>query len=230
MRGLFCPPDGALHALYTDLVAIYGEQPWWPAETPFEVVVGAVLTQNAAWSNVEKAIVNLKAAGMLSLAAILDSSHESLAQSIRPSGYFNVKAQRLRNLCEFVGGEGGLGAFARQPLDRQRAGLLGVKGIGPETADDILLYAFDRPVFVIDAYTRRLFTRLGRFAGDEGYEHLRAEFERALGPDVALYNEYHALVVRHAKQACRKRPQCGGCRLRGLCPRGPGRPPPGPWP
>lgn len=213
----FEPPAGALRTLYEQLLDAYGAQAWWPADSAFEVLVGAVLTQNAAWSNVEKAIVNLKAAGMLSLAAILDSSHESLAQSIRPSGYFNVKAQRLRNLCEFIGGEGGLGAFARQPLDRQRAGLLGVKGIGPETADDILLYALDRPVFVIDAYTRRLLQRLALASGAEGYEDLRLVFERQLGPDVVLFKEYHALIVMHAKALCRKVPRCAQCALAPGC-------------
>jgi endonuclease-3 related protein len=218
VRGLFCPPDGALHALYTDLVAIYGEQPWWPAETPFEVVVGAVLTQNAAWSNVEKAIDRLRAARLLSLNALLATGHADLADAIRPSGYFNVKARRLRNLCEFLAAQGGLEGFSEHPLPDQRAGLLSVNGIGPETADDILLYALEQPVFVIDSYTRRLLRRLGWSHGRESYEDLRAGFERALSGGVYQYQQFHALIVMHAKEVCRKVPRCAQCPLAPECP------------
>lgn len=177
-------------------------------------MVGAVLTQNAAWINVERAIANLKAAHLLDPAAIVASSPEELAERLRPSGYFNVKARRLRALCEFL--------LGHQDLDRLgdgalREGLLGVHGIGPETADDILLYAFDRPVFVIDAYTRRLFTRLGLLEGEPGYEALRHGFEQALGADTGLFNEYHALIDHHAKLICRPRPLCRECCLNSLC-------------
>ncbi len=211
-------PAEALRALYAALAAAYGTQPWWPAETPFEVVVGAVLTQNAAWSNVEKAIERLRRQDMLSLPAILAADPARLAEAIRPSGYFNIKAQRLRNLCLFLECAGGLEAFARLPLAAQRAGLLSVNGIGPETADDILLYALDRPVFVIDAYTRRLLQRFGLARGDEDYEALRAGFEAALEPDLHLFQQYHALIVVHAKAACRKTPLCDGCALAAGCP------------
>lgn len=215
---LFDPPSDVLLRLYDGLLSAYGEQPWWPADTPFEVVVGAVLTQNAAWTNVEKAIDRLKARGLLSLRAILDCESAALADAIRPSGYFNVKATRLRAVCEFLHAQGGLDVFASWGQDAQRAALLGVKGIGPETADDILLYALDRPVFVIDAYTRRLLQRHGLVAGGETYEALRGGFERALPADVHLYQQYHALIVMHAKHVCRKSPLCARCALAATCP------------
>jgi len=214
----FNPPADMLRGLYLALLEIYGSQPWWPAESPFEVVVGAVLTQNAAWSNVEKAIERLKAAGLMSLPALLAVDHDTLAEAIRPSGYFNIKARRLRNLCLFLAEQGGLEGFAHVDLAGQRAALLGVNGIGPETADDILLYALDRPVFVIDAYTRRLLARHRLARGDEGYESLRQGFERALGADVYLYQQYHALIVMHAKDVCRKAPICTRCGLAVSCP------------
>ena len=210
--------DQNLRDLYDALRGIYGEQPWWPADSAFEVVVGAVLTQNAAWSNVEKAITRMRDAGLLSLQALLECEHETLAETIRPSGYYNIKARRLRNLCEFLDRQDGLDGFADLEMSVQRETLLGVNGIGPETADDILLYALDRPVFVIDAYTRRLLQRLGLAHGRETYEELRAIFEKALGPDVFIYQQYHALIVMHAKAVCRKVPQCGRCALARGCP------------
>jgi endonuclease-3 related protein len=207
-----------LRSLYRRLLAAYGPQHWWPAETPFEVMVGAVLTQNTAWTNVERAIGNLRSAARLSPEGVLGMSPDELARCLRPSGYFNVKADRLRAFCsalQAVGGEAGLAAL---PTPALRHALLAIHGIGPETADDILLYAFERPVFVIDAYTRRLLARTGLATGAEGYEVLRQAFERALGPDVALFNEFHALIVRHAKTACAPRPRCRGCCLAGSCP------------
>ncbi len=219
----FAPADGVLLDLYRLLADRYGEQPWWPAESPFEIAVGAVLTQNAAWANVEKAIAALKAQGLLSLKALLDVEHASLGEAIRPSGYYNLKAKRLRNLCEFLDRQGGFEAFAAQSLSDQREGLLGVNGIGPETADDILLYALQRPVFVIDTYTRRLLQRYRLADGSEPYEELRNGFERAIGPDVYLYQQYHALIVIHAKQVCRKTPHCARCSVARHCPTGNGR-------
>lgn len=216
----FRPPPGVLHRLYDALRRRYGQQPWWPAETPFEVAVGAVLTQNAAWSNVEQAIDRLKARGLLSLPALLDAEGGTVADAIRPSGYYNIKAERLRNLCRFLAANGGLEGLANRPLDEARRGLLDVKGIGPETADDILLYALHRPVFVIDTYTRRLLQRFRLASGTEPYEALRLGFEEALGPDVNLYQQYHALIVMHAKEACRKSPVCPDCALLSGCPTG----------
>jgi len=215
----FDPPADALLGLYQRLMRRYGTQPWWPAESAFEVIVGAVLTQNAAWSNVEQAIDVLKAEDLLSLPAVLDSDQQRLAAAIRPSGYFNVKAKRLRNLCLFLAEQGGVEEFAQQPLARQREGLLGVNGVGPETADDILLYALDRPVFVIDTYTRRLLQRHDLANGDESYEDLRAGFEQALPADVSMFQQYHALIVTHAKAACRKKPLCDACALAPDCAR-----------
>lgn len=203
------------------LFAEYGHQNWWPGETPFEIMAGAVLTQNTAWTNVEKAIGNLKARGGLEPDSLLRIPRHELAELIRPSGYYNVKAERLRNYCQWYLEGGGFDALDRLDTPVLREGLLSVKGIGPETADDILLYAFERPVFVIDAYTRRLFSRLDLIKGDEPYEDLRSTVESSLSdvPDrVALFNEYHALIVVHAKDFCRKRSRCGGCCLDGHCP------------
>lgn len=211
------PAARKLSDLYDRLLACYGVQAWWPADTAFEVVVGAVLTQNAAWGNVEKALNNLRAAGRLALTEILQLELTELAQLIRPSGYFNLKAQRLRNLCLYLDDAGGLEHLGDQPTALLRTQLLAVHGIGPETADDILLYALDRPVFVIDTYTRRLLQRYGLCRGDESYEVLRAAFEAALPADVAMYQQYHALIVEHAKAVCRKAPCCAGCGLASRC-------------
>ena len=213
----FSPAAEQLRGLYDALADLYGPQPWWPADSAFEVMVGAVLTQNTAWSNVEKAIGRLKAAELLSLPALLAADHDTLAETIRPSGYFNIKAKRLRSLCEFLAQQGGLQALAMRDLGEQRQALLSVNGIGPETADDILLYALDQPVFVIDTYTRRLLQRWGLARGSETYEQLRSAFERALAPDVHLFQQYHALIVMHAKEVCRKVPECASCALVARC-------------
>lgn len=181
-------------------------------------MLGAVLTQNTAWTNVERALAQLSAQVPLVADSLLALSESELAMLIRPAGYFNVKARRLRAFCEaylLAGGESSL-----QALDtpRLRRWLLGIHGIGAETADDILLYAFGRPVFVVDAYTRRLFQRLGVIDGDESYETLRVRFEEAMGRDPGLFNEYHALIVHHAKVVCRARaPRCDACCLSTAC-------------
>ncbi len=208
--------EADLRKIYDLLLAQYGPQQWWPGETAFEVMVGAVLTQNTAWSNVERAIQNLKRAGMLSPLSIYQFPQEALADLLRPSGYFNVKAVRLKNLCKWVL-ELGLEESRDLPTDSLRSALLTVKGIGPETADDILLYAYDRPVFVIDAYTRRIFSRIGLVSGKESYEVLRKLFERELAASAAIYNEYHALIVYHAKYACRVNPLCNQCAIKLQC-------------
>lgn len=203
--------------VYERLLAAHGPRDWWPGDTPFEIMVGAILTQNTAWTNVEKAIAALKARDRLAPEAILAARRDHLAQWIRPSGYFNVKAERLRDFCRWYRAQGGWEALQDWDTARLRQALLAVKGIGPETADDMLLYAFERPVFVIDAYTRRIFSRLGLLADGAGYEELRAHFERELGPDVALFNEYHALIVQHGKEVCRARPRCAECVLARNC-------------
>jgi endonuclease-3 related protein len=207
----------SLRAVYRRLEAAYGPQHWWPGDSRFEIMVGAVLTQNTAWTNVERAIANLKRARALTPEAIVAAPHRRLATWLRPSGYFNIKAGRLKSLCRWLIAQGGVRALARMTTHDLRAALIAVHGIGPETADDIVLYAFNRPVFVIDAYTRRIFARLGLIKGDEGYEHLRHWFEAALGPDVPVFNEYHALTVKHGKDVCRKRPRCGECCLLPYC-------------
>ena len=206
---------------YRRLLAAYGPQHWWPGETPFEVMVGAVLTQNTAWGNVERAIDNLKKAGALSVRGVLSLPDDALAGLIRPAGYFNVKMRRLKALCAFLEAEGVaeapecLGRSEALPELRHR--LLAVHGVGEETADSILLYALGLPSFVVDAYTRRIFGRLGLLNGGEGYGHIRHTFEQHLPCEVPLYNEYHALIVRLGKAVCRPRPRCGECPLTGVC-------------
>lgn len=210
--------SGQAEAVFQTLLAAYGPQHWWPGETQFEVMVGAVLTQNTAWVNVERALANLTQRIPLSARAILDLPLDELAACLRPVGYFNVKAQRLRALCAAVETAGGPAALGQMDTAALRRWLLAVHGVGPETADDILLYAFERAVFVVDAYTRRIFGRLGLIPEGDGYETVRHRFEVALGPDVERFNEYHALIVRHGKEVCRSRPRCGDCCLRTICP------------
>ena len=204
--------------VYKKLFACYGPQHWWPGDSPFEVMLGAILTQNTAWTNVERAIANLKAHSCLTPQAIVKSHSKNLADWLRPSGYFNVKEKRVRNFCQWYLDQGELAELSRMETDVLRQQLLSVNGIGAETADDILLYAFERPVFVIDAYTRRIFSRLRLVEHDAGYEQLRQKFESALKADVALFNEYHALIVIHSKDVCKKRPNCAVCCLKKICP------------
>ncbi len=200
-----------LMTVYQRLLEAYGIQTWWPADSTFEVMVGAVLTQNTSWINVEKAISNLKHSDSLSLEGILALSDEALAKLIKSSGYFNIKAKRLKNLCLWIAENGGESKLAELDTGILRSSLLQVNGVGPETADDILLYAFARPVFVIDTYTRRLFTSLCLIHGSEPYEDLRQNFEAELEPDISLFNQYHALIVRHAKEKCQLTADCRHC-------------------
>jgi len=205
-------------AVYQQLLNMYGHQHWWPAQTAFEVMIGAILTQNTAWINVEKAIVNLKQHKLLTAKKISQATPADLAELIKPAGYFNVKAKRLQSYCEWFLRQGGFSQLNKLSTEKLREDLLSVHGVGPETADDILLYAFHRPIFVIDAYTRRLLARLKIIKGDEDYETLRTLMEAALKQEVALFNEYHALIVVHAKARCRKtKPVCESCTLRKLC-------------
>ncbi len=199
------------------LLQAYGRQTWWPADTPFEVMVGAILTQNTAWSNVEKAIANLRKNNLLNAHGLVAIPHPDLAGLIRPSGYFNIKAKRLQSFCHWYLQQGGYEALCRTDTNILRKALLSVHGIGPETADDMLLYAFQRPVFVIDTYTRRLFARAGLAGGDEPYEVLRHQVEQVLQNNVGDLNEFHALIVRHAKEHCRKQPLCPNCSVRRYC-------------
>ena len=211
----------ALTAIYKVLSRAYGPQHWWPGDTPFEVMVGAVLTQNTAWTNVEKAIANLKKSRLLSLSRLHGAPGRRLASLIRPIGYFNIKAQRLKSLTAFVAGRyrGSLKRMFADDPRTLREGLLGVNGIGPETADSILLYAANRPYFVVDAYTKRVFGRHGLIADGAVYHEVQQLFMGNLPADVRLYNEYHALIVRIGKERCKKnRPLCAGCPLEKFLP------------
>ncbi len=219
----------ALRDLHRRLRARYGPLHWWPAETPFEVCVGAVLTQNTAWSNVEKALAALRAAGLLEdPRAMLALPERRLAALLRPAGYFRVKARRLRALLRWLLDRGGDAAAAlRGDPARLREDLLGVHGVGRETADSILLYAGGHPVFVVDAYTRRVLGRHALFDPAADYDAIRAWFEANLPRDAALFNQFHAEIVVAGKDHCRPRPRCEGCPLEPLLPRGGPRPLPG---
>ncbi len=199
--------------IYQRLSEHFGPRNWWPADTAFEVMVGAILTQNTAWINVVKAMDSLKAADCLSAESIDTLPQDTLARLIRPSGYYNMKAKRLKAYCSWYLQQGGFDSINAMPTDAMRETILSVYGVGPETADDIVLYAFNRPVFVIDSYTRRIFSRLGLVDGSKTYEELRQYFESRLPAEPALLNEYHALIVIHGKNYCRKRPLCDQCPL-----------------
>lgn len=204
--------------IYKNLLCMFGRQEWWPADGPFEVMLGAILTQNTHWSNVEKALVRLKQRISLNPEALLSLSSADLESCLKPSGYFRVKTQRLQNYCRWYLAQGGYYDLDQLSTLALRERLLNVQGIGPETADDILLYAFHRPVFVIDAYTRRLLQRLNLIQGQEKYEYFRQLFETQLPKNVDLYQQYHALIVMHAKQYCRKsKPICSVCQFQQVC-------------
>lgn len=208
----------AVCRLFADLLASYGPQHWWPADTPFEVIVGAVLTQATAWRNVEQAIDRLKKASLLDLEKLADVDPAVLADVIRPAGYPRVKAGRLKALVGAIRRDfGSVEGFLRADPEGLRAWLLSVPGIGPETADSILLYAAGRPYFPVDAYTRRLFLRYGILPAPWPYEKIRRLVERALGPDPAALGEFHALIVAHGKAVCKKRPRCRVCPVRAGC-------------
>ncbi len=204
-----------LNEMFDLLIDQFGPQNWWPAETPFEVMVGAVLTQNTNWKNVEKAIENLKRNGLLNLKALHAIPLSQLAESIRPAGYFNIKAKRLKNLIDFIMRryEGDLLAMLDSGTVALRDGLLSVKGVGPETADSIVLYAGNLPVFVIDAYTYRILRRHGMAGEETTYDELQALFMDHLPEDPQLFNEFHALIVMTGKNYCRKTPLCDRCPL-----------------
>jgi len=208
-----------LHFIYQLLLSRFGPQGWWPGRTKTEIIIGAILTQNTNWQNVEKAIVNLKKAGLLNFTALDEASERTVAVCIRPAGYFNVKARRLKNFVRFFIKDmrSSWKALRVMPLNELRQKLLSVNGVGPETADSILLYALDRPVFVVDAYTKRIFSRYGLIDGSADYGQIQRLFMDHLPADVKLFNEYHALLVRLAKEYCRSNPRCAGCPLQKTC-------------
>ncbi len=207
--------------VYARLLAHYGPQSW-PAESPLEVMVGAVLTQNTAWRNVEQAIANLKDAGALRVEALDKLNDEALAELIRPAGYHRLKARRLKNLarCVVQQHDGSLEALFQFDVESLREQLLSLNGIGPETADLIVLYAARKPTFVVDAHAARVFKRHGWIEFEADYHAIKDFFESGLEQDLALFQEYHALIARVGNEHCRKRPQCEGCPLRDLLPEG----------
>jgi len=206
--------------IYKTLFKAFGPQHWWPGETPFEVVVGAILTQNTSWGNVEKAIKNLKAGHALNARRIDEMPVHALAALIRSAGYFNVKAKRLKSFIRFLVAnyQGSIEKMKREDLQVLREKLLDVNGIGPETADSILLYALGKPVFVIDAYTKRVLSRHNVVDRDKSYEDFQNLFHSSLRRDVKLFNEYHALLVTVGKIYCRSNPLCDKCPLRVIRP------------
>lgn len=203
-----------LYELYGLLFSHFGPQHWWPGETPFEIMVGAVLTQNTNWSNVSRAIEGLKKENLLSFAALEAMPHAELAGRIRASGYFNLKAIRLKNLLSAIcqDYEGDLDRLFGEETGRLRRWLLAVKGIGPETADSITLYAAGKPSFVVDAYTHRILFRHGLIPEEATYQEMQELFHDSLSADVNIFNEYHALLVALGKHFCKKRaPLCADC-------------------
>jgi len=234
-----------LRRIYRLLLVRYGPQGWWPLasragsrgfdgrgyhpgdfaepKTPegkFEVCVGAILTQSTSWVNVEKALRNLAGAGLLSPTGIALTPATKLSALIRPTLYHNVKARKLKTFTDFIHDKfnGDVGKLLALPTEELRPRLLSVWGVGPETADSIILYAAHEPSFVVDAYTKRIFGRLGYLKGNESYDEIKKIFEKNLPHSPLLYNEFHALIVEHAKRHCRRQPACGGCPLAQLCP------------
>lgn len=219
--------NGRILRMYRILLEHYGDLRWWPGETPFEIAVGAVLTQSTNWRNVEKAIENMKERGLLSPGAVIRAGAEELEEAIRPSGFFRVKAKRLRAFAGFVHSTPGgtMESLRGEDPRRLREKLLGIAGIGEETADSILLYGLGMPVFVVDAYTRRILERHGVLKGRERYGDIQRTFAAALPEDPEVYNRCHALIVQTGKDHCRKVPRCAGCPLssEGRLPAGTGR-------
>jgi endonuclease-3 related protein len=215
------PTGRNLRRLYRRLLRRFGHAGWWPSGTPFEVCVGAVLVQNTSWTNVERALNELRRRDLLRFERLQAVPLSRLARLIRSSGYYNVKARRVRALLDFLAVEyaGRVEAMSAEPLQALRAKLLAVTGIGRETADSIVLYAAGLPLFVVDAYTRRVFSRLGLLRGDETYDEVQRFFMERLPSDVPLYNDYHAQVVLLGKDICRPRPLCALCPLEDLCPK-----------
>jgi endonuclease-3 related protein len=219
---------------YSILIRSYGPQGWWPltraGETKtkhhsgrprhdihrFEIILGAILTQNTAWTNVEKALEQLHKNGLVSHERILKTKHEKLAPLIRSAGYYNQKAERLIMMSKFLQ-ENSIASLMKKDAKSLREIFLDIKGVGPETADSIVLYAFEKPTFVIDTYTKRIFSRIGICSKDVDYHDLQRIFLDSVKPDVAVYKEYHALIVEHAKQHCRTKPVCAECPIHSIC-------------
>ncbi len=204
-----------IRAMYQAMLDHFGPQGWWPGEGQLEICIGAILTQNTNWANVEKAIANLRQAGAIHTRKLLKMPEERLAQLIRPAGYFRRKAGRVKNFLKDVmrHSDGDIRAYLDAPAQTLRTRLLEVNGIGPETADSIVLYAAGLPVFVVDAYTARIAGRHGLIGPEDDYASIQALYESALETDVQLFNEYHALLVATGKHFCKPNPRCQGCPL-----------------
>ena len=202
--------------IYERLVDFFGHQHWWPAESEFEVCVGAILTQNTNWKNVEKAIESLKKSNLMDPKLIASMDTERIAELIKPSGFYRQKAKRLKNFCEWLVDIGGLDRLRELPLEIARSELLKLKGIGLETADSILLYALGKPIFVVDAYTYRVLTRHSLIDEDADYHSIQELFMSNLPNDVELFKDYHALLVVLGKRFCKKKPLCENCPLKGV--------------
>ncbi len=211
--------NAGLDLVYRKLYSFFGPQCWWPGESPFEVMVGAILTQNTNWANVEKAIINLKSNKLLKPAKLHNISQKQLAKLIKPAGYYNIKAKRLKNLLDFFIGryDADIKKISKPAIDKIRQELLSVNGIGQETADSIILYALNKPVFVVDAYTKRMLARHHLIPENADYKQVQELFMQNLKKNVKLFNEYHALIVKLGKDYCRKtKPKCDICPLKGL--------------
>lgn len=204
--------------IYRILYRAYGPRHWWPGETPFEVMVGAILTQNTSWKNVEKAIAALKGKGVLHPEGVHHLQESTLASLIRSSGYYRIKARRLKAFVEFLFEEynGDIRTMKKEEARHLRRKLLNINGVGPETADSILLYGLQKPFFVVDAYTRRIFSRHGMISEKASYEKIQALFMDHLPPDEGLFNEYHALLVHLGKNVCKKKPECDLCPIKNV--------------
>jgi len=210
--------NGLIRLIFDRLHGFFGPQNWWPADTPFEVIVGAILTQNTSWKNVAHAVANLREHGLLSFEALCAVPEPLLAELIRSSGYYNQKARKLKAFCRHVceTRHADLDRFLAQDTDTLRSELLRIRGVGPETADSIVLYAAHKPSFVVDTYTHRVFSRHGWVQESPSYDELRGFFMDCLEADVGLFQELHALLVRTGHLFCRKTPRCGGCPLEDL--------------
>ena len=202
--------------IYRRLYQAYGPRHWWPGETPFEVMVGAILTQNTSWKNVEKAIQKLKNKGFLSAEGVRQLRKSQLAPLIRSSGYYRIKADRLKAFVSFLFEEynGDLKKMGKERMETLREKLLEVKGVGPETADSILLYGLKKPIFVVDAYTKQILSRHGIVSEQASYGEIQDLFMNHLPPDERLFNEYHALLVHLGKTFCKKIPRCDSCPIK----------------
>lgn len=209
-----------LMEIFNKLYSAFGPQYWWPAQNDFEVIVGAILTQSVSWKNVEKAIFNLKAADMLSIDGILEAEDKNLAKLIKSTRFYNQKASKLKNFCRHIKNKyaGDIYKLFDNDVMTMRRELMAIKGLGPETADSIILYSAKKPIFVIDAYTKRIFSRMGYFDENTDYQNMQDFFMEHLQEDTGLFNEYHALIVKLGKDYClNKRPKCEACPLITIC-------------